>query len=313
MEHYTVLNKAEIEDLLSAYKIDQLNSFKLLIGGSENTNYKIVTKTERYVLCICEQKSFSEATILANLLLHLERHQFKTSKLIRTNDQKLFTLWNDKPVILRSYISGRVPDQLTNLEMQLLGKELANLHQVGSDISLPTITNYGLEQFKKVKAYAKGSEFDRWLDDIKNYISPFFENDLPKSIIHSDLFADNLVIHEDGITIMDFEEAAYYYRVFDIGMTIIGTCSENEKIDANKAKHLLEGYIQIELLTELEIQSLKAFTIYAGASMTFWRYHNFNQVNPDPKMYHHYLKLKALVDYLLEQEDDYFSWPAKIL
>jgi hypothetical protein len=51
---------------------------------------------------------------------------------------------------------------------------------------------------------------------------------------------------------------------------------------------------------------MKAFTIYAGASMTFWRHQNFNYVKPNIKMSNHYLGLKVLVDDIVKQSDDCF-------
>ena len=106
---------------------------------------------------------------------------------------------------------------------------------------------------------------------------------------------------------MDFEDSTYYYRVFDLGMTIIGTCADGDTINLEKVKHFLNGYQAQAPLTSDEINALKAFTIYAGASMTYWRHQNFNYAKPDPKMYNHYLGLKVLVDYVFELDDDYFA------
>jgi len=89
-------------------------------------------------------------------------------------------------------------------------------------------------------------------------------------------------------------------------MTIIGTCGEEKIINMEKIKHLLDGYQSEVQLLEDEINSLKAFTIYAGASMAFWRYQNFNYVKPNTKMFNHYMGLKVLVDDIVKQADDFF-------
>ena len=130
--------------------------------------------------------------------------------------------------------------------------------------------------------------------------------DLPKAFIHSDLFWSNIIIQADGpaIFIMDFEEATYYYRVFDIGMTIIGICAEGKEINLEKAQHLLRGYQSETTLSSQELEALRAFTVYAGTAMTFWRHRNFNYVKPDPAMFDHYLGLKVLVDFMMEQDAD---------
>ena len=61
--------------------------------------------------------------------------------------------------------------------------------------------------------------------------------------------AGYLASRGNSVAIMDFEEARHYYRIFDLGMTIVGTCSKNNTINFEKANSLLEGYSQkIELL-----------------------------------------------------------------
>ncbi len=89
-------------------------------------------------------------------------------------------------------------------------------------------------------------------------------------------------------------------------MTIIGICGEEKNINMKKIKHLLDGYQSEIKLLEEEINSLRAFAIYAGASMTFWRHQNFNYVKPNSKMYNHYMGLKVLVDDLVKKDDDCF-------
>lgn len=306
MEQYTRLDEKEINAISAQFDIHNISSFTLLSGGSENTNYLLKSESGKYILCVCEQKSEEEAKELADLLKHLETNNFKTSKIIYSNNNESVIMWKEKPIMIRVFLEGKVKQDHDPHLLKLIGKELAKLHQIAAPEYLPQELNYGKEQFSKVKIYAANSEFDIWLKEVIDYMQPYFKLNLPKSLIHSDVFWDNVIISEDesSATIMDFEESANYYRVFDIGMTIIGICGEGKIINLEKAKHLLNGYqSEVELSVE-EINSLKAFTIYAGASMAFWRHQNFNYVKPDPKMFNHYLGLKVLVDYMFEQSDD---------
>ncbi len=309
MEHYTRLDKKEIETILARFDIRPIVSFEVLSGGSENTNYLINSKNGKYVLCICEQKTVERSKELTALLEHLEKNHFNTSKTVRTRDNDPITIWNGKPIMVKEFIEGNINKELAPHLLELIGQELGKLHQIEAPDYLPIQLSYGKEQFSNVKKYAANSEFDIWLTDILEYMHPFFDLNLPKSLIHADLFWDNVIIttNERSAIIMDFEEAAYYYRVFDIGMAIIGICAEGETVNLVKAKHLLTGYRSEISLSEEELKSLKAFTIYAGASMTFWRHQNFNHVKPDPQKFGHYLGLKVLVDFMREQVDDCFA------
>ena len=308
MGQSTSLNEIEIREILAKFDIHNISSFELLSGGSENTNYLVKSKKGKYVLCIFEQKTVKNAKNLAHLLKHLEINNFNTSKIIYTSDSESVIIWKDKPIIIKTFIEGGIRKDLPPNLLKLIGKELAKLHQINTPEYLSNQLNYGKEQFANVKKYSANSEFDIWLKNILEYISPYLKLNLPKSIIHSDVFWDNVIIGEDdnSATIIDFEESVNYYRLFDIGMTIIGICGEEKIINLEKIKYLLDGYqSEVQLLKD-EINSLKAFTIYAGASMAFWRHQNFNYVNPNSEMSNHYMKLKVLVDDIVKQADDCF-------
>ena len=308
MEQSTELNEIEIREILAKFDIHNISSFELLSGGSENTNYLVKLENRKYVLCIFEQKTEKNAKELAHLLKHLEINNLNTSKLIYTSDSESVIIWNNKPIIIKTFIEGEIRKDFPPHLLKLIGKELAKLHQINVPEYLPKQLNYGKEQFSNVRKYSANSEFDIWLKNIIKYISPYLKLNLPKSIIHADVFWDNVIIGKDDntATIIDFEEAVNYYRLFDIGMTIIGTCGEEKIINMEKIKHLLDGYQSEVQLLEDEINSLKAFTIYAGASMAFWRHQNFNYVKPNTKMSNHYMGLKVLVDDIVKQADDFF-------
>jgi homoserine kinase type II len=308
MEQYTRLDVKEIAQVLAQFNIDHISSSSLLSGGSENTNYLIKSESGEYVLSICEQKTPKQARELAELLQHLRESGFTTSKVLLTINEEYAIIWKGKPIIVKEYIQGKIIKDLSPNLSKLLGKELGKLHQVDVPKYVPRQVNYGKEEFANVKKYAANSDFEVWLSQVLDYMSPYFKLNLPKALIHSDLFWDNVIVAagENSVAIMDFEEAAYYYRVFDVGMAVIGTCAEGEIINLEKAKYLLEGYQSEITLLEDEINSLKAFTIYAGAAMTFWRHQNFNYVKSDPKMFDHYKGLQVLTDFIMMQDDDCF-------
>jgi homoserine kinase type II len=308
MAQYTILTAQELKSIVDNYDINNILSFKVLNGGIENTNYLVNADNGKFVLTVCEQKSALKTRELAHLLEHLEKHHFQTSKIFRTRNNETITLWKGKPVIIKKFIGGKIIKHLSPELLLLLGKELGKLHKVTAPLFLPKKLNYGIENFDLVNKYAAEAPFNYWLKDIINYLTPFLKMGLPKALIHSDIFCDNVIVSEDerSVTIMDFEEAAIYYRIFDIGMMIIGTCSEEKTINLKKASFLLKGYEQeIELLDE-EINALQAFTIYAGTAMTFWRHKNFNYTKPDPEFADHYLGLKILVDYIRGLSPEYF-------
>jgi homoserine kinase type II len=308
MAQYTVINDTDLEIILKRYGIGNIQSYKILSGGSENTNYLVEALSKSFVLTICEQKSAQEAENLALLLNDLKYHNFSTSKLVATLKGYYTSQWNDKPVILKEFIEGTIIQDFSEDLLLYLGRELAKLHQVNVPDYVPRTLNYGsIERFDEVKVYAPNSSFYRWLKNTQCYIEDFISPELRKSLIHSDIFYSNVIVSEDRkvATIMDFEEACYYYRVFDIGMMIVGICFEGETINQKKMKSLLEGYQQENKLLEIEIYSLKAFTVYAATATAFWRHQNFNYVNVDATLKDHYLEMKNLADTIMNRPTFY--------
>jgi len=304
----TSLTMHEIEAILANFAINNISSFKVLSGGSENTNYLINAENDKYVLTISEQKSEEKARELAHLLEHLEKHHFETSKIIRNTNKEPITLWKRKPVMVKKFIEGKILKDLPHHLIELIGRELGKLHKIEIPEYLPKQVGFGKEQFVNVEKYAANSLFYIWLKKKLEYVSPYFSSNLPKAFIHSDVFYDNVIVSEDesSVTIMDFEDSAHYYRIFDIGMMIIGICGEEKTVNLEKARYILKGYLQEIQLLDIELNALQAFTVYAGAAMTFWRHLNFNYTKPDSKLSNHYLGLKVLTDYVEEQPADCF-------
>ena len=296
MAQYTILNIEAIAQILSQYNIFSIDSFRILSGGSENTNYLIFAEKEKYVLTICEQKPVQQTRGLALLLEHLASNHFSTSKVIRNIQGKAVATWQGKPVLLKNYLEGQILQDMPDHSLYLLGQELSKLHKINPPEFLPNAINYGINNFGEIAAH--DTDFYNWLMGIKKMVEKCLSLNLPKTLIHGDIFYDNVIIGDEGnVTIMDFEEASHYYRVFDLGMILVGTCSRKEVLNLKKATSILEGYQKAIHLSEVEKDSLQTFTTYAAASMAFWRYKHFHYIQPDASMRHHYLKMKNLADH----------------
>ncbi len=309
MLEYTPLDNNQIDIILAEFTAEKALSSTLLSGGSENTNYLVSTDKRRYVMTICEYKSVPDTQDLADLLELLARHEFPTSRLVHSLENKSFSLFNDKPVLLKKYIAGEIIEDLPYNILQSLGQQLGRLHKIKAPDYLPDKPNYGTDKFSIVASYAPDSTFYHWLKEMRQTIMDGISPTLPKALIHADVFYNNVIISKDGTraTIMDFEEACNYYRVFDLGMMIIGLCSEGSTINLKKVRDILTGYQQENQLLALEQQSLKLFTAYAATATAYWRHMWFNHLEPDIKMKDHYLIMKNLTDHVMELDDDCFN------
>jgi homoserine kinase type II len=306
----THLNLTDLESILKTnYKLGNILNYKVLGGGSENTNYWIKVEDKEVLLTVSEQKSLEQATELALLLEYLEKNSFDTSKIIKTITGELVTISNGKPIIVKEFIQGNVIEYLPDNILKYIGEELSKLHQIKAPDSLSRELNYGIEHFDTVKLYAPESDFYKWLKDMALIIKKSLKTELPFVLNHSDIFYDNIIVSKDQkkATIMDFEEACNYYRVYDIGMMIIGTCTEGEKVNLTKASYILKGYQKHIQLLQTEKEVLQMFTAYAATNTAFWRHKNFNYVSPEPNKKDHYLQMKNLADSVMQITKEEFK------
>ena len=145
-------------------------------------------------------------------------------------------------------------------------------------------------------AYGQDHPFLDWLEDFADYLEPYLTDDLARTLVHGDIFADNVIMDPvRGPVIMDFEEATVYYRLFDVGMTIVGTCRAGARIDPAAREALVRGYREVISLSPAEVRALPAFVNYAAAAMASWRFWQFNVVQPEAGKREHYRELQALV------------------
>lgn len=303
MAVYTELTAADLKRIAGIFDLPKITSVSDFAGGQENSNYHLMAGGRAYVLTLCENKTPAEVQVLIDTLRHLEEHGFRTTRIIPTRSGRTQVSFHEKPLLLKSYLPGTVIDPLPLATMEPLGQAIARLHRVPVPGFLPTRLAYGRETFSPMRQnFGEPHPFLNWLEKIKTYLKDYFPEDLPKALIHADIFTDNLILAPDHTpVIMDFEEATNYYRVFDLGMAIVGTCYWGGQLNALAKKELLRGYNAVTPLTEAEAKAIVPATTYAAAAMASWRFWQFNVVQPGAGKQEHYRALQKIAEDLLAQ------------
>jgi homoserine kinase type II len=312
MSEYTVLNQQDIDAILGRYTSSPVTSFETLRGGLENTNYLVKTTENTYVLTISQNKSTEHALILAQLLNDLNRCGIRTSKIVKTQEDALVTTWHDKPIILKEYVDGMVTKDLNANLLELTGEEMGRLHKIDPPDYVPNVLTFEIGLFLTVGQYESDKELQTWFTGKHDYISEYLTDGLPKALIHSDLFWNNVLVNASGvntaqqITLLDFEDACYYYRIFDVGMAIVGLCSIDGVIDLHKAKAFLAGYQKQIKLNDAERAALKPFVVTAASAIACWRQWQFNYMYPTPSKMSLYVEMQDLADKTQDLPDSIF-------
>jgi homoserine kinase type II len=104
---------------------------------------------------------------------------------------------------------------------------------------------------------------------------------LPRGLIHGDVFYDNVLFAGKKLkAIIDFEDACQYYKVFDLGMAVVGLCTSESKVELTRVRSLINGYQSGRMLDVVEKESLQLFIEYAAIATSSWRFWKYNIVAP---------------------------------
>jgi len=237
MALYARLDMAAVEGLVRRFGIEDVTAFSVMDGGSENTNYCVETNSGKYVLTICDRKSLKHATNLANLLIYLTDRGIRTSRLVKPLEGPIVILHDEKPVMLKRHVDGDIATNLTGNLLGQLGEEMARLHEISAPSYLPELFPYGRSYFPEVIDSNLDHAYIDWLSEKNRYLQKRIPKNLPMTLIHGDVFCDNMIVQGDRLmAIIDFEEACHYYRSFDLGMVIVGACRDRQGVSFQKSE-----------------------------------------------------------------------------
>ena len=113
MAVHTRLLKREISDILSVYRIGKLINFSGIKEGIENTNYKIKTTKDHYILTIFEERvNKKNLPFFLSLMLNCNKRKIFCPKPILNTNEKLINNFNHKKIAVFSFLDGKSKKKL---------------------------------------------------------------------------------------------------------------------------------------------------------------------------------------------------------
>lgn len=307
MAEYTKLTNDDVKVLLDAYDLGELASISPMQGGQANSSFKITTSDGRFILSVCDEKNTREVDCLTQILMHLENHNFPTSRPVRTRKGSFIISQGDKPAYIKKYMDGEVIKALSTAMLIQVGETMAALHALPLLEIMPESFPYGMDSFDEIFEINMEHPYIDWLKRKKNFLKQSIDPGMARGFIHGDIFWDNLLFsNERLIAVLDFEEACHYYKLYDIAMCAVGCCGKGGRFDMEKVVSLLKGYQQHVLFTLQEKKQLKVFMEYAAVAGSFWRFRQYNIKYPSNAMSESYRELSSLADHIHEMTEDEF-------
>ena len=268
MAVYTKITEQDIGYLFQEYDgIEQVNG---IAEGVENTNYLVVTNNKKKFIFTIFEKRTKETDLP---FFHKAMNEFSQNGItcptpIIINKNDIFKI-KEKPCAIYSFIEGRKITTLNTKAIISLSKNISVIHNIGSQSNLFRENNMLLNSWKfiinKFKNY--DGENKKEFAHINNLIISLenqFPKNLKKSLIHGDLFKDNIFFKNNEVSgFIDFFFTCTDTIVYDLATLINAWFFNYEKFDENNFKTFFNQYFDSIAWTNEEKEN---FNFYLKAS-----------------------------------------------
>ncbi|MDE2410424.1 MAG: homoserine kinase [Sphingomonadales bacterium] len=272
MAVYTHLAAEDMAELIAAFDVGDLCSAKGIAEGVSNSNWLIETTGKdgagaRFILTMYEFRiDIGELPYFLALLDHLAARGCPVPRTIHDRDGALFRLVDGKAVALIEYLPGVSVSHPTPGQAEAVGHALAQMHLAAADFPASRANGMNLAESRRLfeACGAQGlAEIDPALPALVSReldsLTAAWPADLPRSVIHADLFPDNVLMLGDRVTgLIDFYFACNDLIAYDVATTHAAWCFANDgtHFDPALSRALLAGYQAVRPLSGAERAAL---------------------------------------------------------
>jgi len=284
MAIYTPLTKRESGRIVEEFGLGDLLSYTGIRNGSVNSHYFLETKRGRFFVKIDEVKSEVEVKQELELLLYLKRQGFQCLQPLKSKRGKYYQEFHGKYLSVSRYLDGvELPlAALTPSHLEALGRALADLHLIGRGYKKGIDNRFGFTKIvtiyydvrRRLPSHLKN--IIRVLDDEVSYLENYLDNNLPKGIIHGDLFPDNVKFKGSRLAgIVDFEAACRGKLIYDLATAVNALCYLDGRYKIDRFEPLINGYESLRPLSLPEWDSFPNELRFSALRFTVTRIKDF--------------------------------------
>lgn len=283
MAVYTQIGAEELAALVSEFDVGDLVSAKGIAEGVSNSNWLLETtgkdgRGARFILTMYEFRiELEDLPYFLSLLDHLAAKGCPVPRTIHDREGALYRKRGEKALALIEFLPGVSVSEPTVEQARAVGAALAQMHHAAADFAGTRANGMGLAEWQRL--------FDACGADGLAIIDPAlaglvaehlprvaagWPDNLPRSVIHADLFPDNVLMRGDKVSgLIDFYFACNDLMAYDVAVTHAAWCfdASGQTFDADISRALLEGYEAVRPLLPEERAALPLLA--QGAALRF--------------------------------------------
>ena len=264
MAVFTKINNKDISKIEKIFNLGKIKKYEGIKKGIENTNYIIYFKNTKCILTIFEKRVHKkDLPFFMNLMSGLSKLKIKCPRPVKNKKGNYIFKIKNKNACIVTFVKGKDKKELNFKDCYVVGKNIAKLHKASKKINLSRKNSLSIKSWPKllnkiddqINKLSKNFKYS-----MKNDLQKIKENwpkNLPKGVIHSDLFVDNIIFYKKKFYgFIDFYFSSTDFLVYELGTCINALCFKKKGgkfiLDKKKSSKLIRGYESIRKLTKEE-------------------------------------------------------------
>lgn len=276
---YTPLTLKEVRPLLTNFPIGYPEKLTPLDGGTTNSNFRVTTPSGDYVLTLLEPaEEAAQIPWLKNYLSYLNKKGIPVPALLETPEGNTVVSIKGKNAIIAPFFKGHEasPDADTSFKA---GALLANMNILSQDYDHTSPPPWGLDGLKQKRQQVEERRLSREqsraldvFDETYAELQASLHN-VPKGVVHSDLFPDNVLFSGGDISaVIDFYKAGQDALAYDLAMGLAAWgFKENGEFNNTAFQGFYQGYTSQRPLNSAEHTALPQLLNRACATIILMR------------------------------------------
>src|SRR5690606_11419836 len=262
---YTDISDEELEAFVAEYDIGTVVSCKGIAEGVENSNYLLHTDRGPYILTLYERRVEPEdLPFFLRLMEHLAENGIACPTPIHGRDGKVLRELCGRPAAIVTFLQGLWPRRIMPEHCTEVGAALARMHIAGESFPMRRPNNLSVAGWRKLYEHCADHADDvrvglaREIAGELDVVESAWPTDLPKGVIHADLFPDNVFFKGGSLSgIIDFYFACTDFLAYDIAICLNAWCFERDNsFNVTKARLLLASYSRVRPIDDAELDAL---------------------------------------------------------
>lgn len=277
MAVYTHLGSDELAALIAEYDVGALVSAKGIAEGVSNSNWLVETTRDRFILTMYESRTeLGDLPFFLGLLDHLAAKGCPVPRTIHDRADAPFRMLGEKAIALIEFLPGISLDRPDTAQAHAVGAALAGIHLASADFAGQRPNGLGVHGWQALLSDCGDglARIDTSLPGIvaseTGFLHENWPKNLPRSVIHADLFPDNVLVLGANVSgLIDFYFACTDITAYDLAVTHAAWCfdAEGRNFRPEIAAALIAGYESIRPLSPAEWAALPILA--RGAAMRF--------------------------------------------